>query len=51
MMIFAKRLTETLLLEKPENLETIPSNMASQRKFFINSGVLYIIKKVIKCKL
>ena len=50
MMIFAKILTETLLLKKPENLETIPSNMASERKFFINSGVLYIFEKVIKCK-
>ena len=51
MMIISKTLTETFSLEKPENPETIPSNMVSQYKILSYSLLINIILKVIKCRL
>ena len=48
MKFFSKTLTETILLEKPKNPETIPSNMVCQWKILNDSGLLYIIRKVNK---
>ena len=50
-MIFSKTLTETLPLKNLKNFKTIPSNMVCQGKHFSNCGVLYTIRKVIKCRL
>ena len=48
--MFLKTFTETLPLKKPTNPETIPSNMVCDWKILSNSRVLYIIRKVIKCR-
>ena len=50
-MIFSKTLTETLPLKTPKNLETICLNMVCHLKYLSNSGLFYIFRKVIKCRL
>ena len=47
-MMFWKTLTETTLLKKPENEETILSNLVCQWKVFNNDDILYIVEKVLK---
>ena len=47
-MIFSKTTGEIIPSRKPKNLETIPSKSVCQRKISKNSGVLYIVKNVIK---
>ena len=48
---FSKASIETLSLKKTKNPETIPQNMVCHWKVFSNSGLLCIIRKVIKCRL
>ena len=38
-------------IHKPQEPETIPSNLVCQWKTLNNSGVLYIIRQVIKCRI
>ena len=44
-------MTQTLLLKKPKNPKTIPSNMVCQWKDFNNDNLWYIVWKVLKHKI
>ena len=47
-MIFPRSLTETIPLKNPKNPEINPKTWYVNEKNLNNSGVLYIIRKVLK---
>ena len=50
-MIVLRSLTETILLKNPNNPKINPQTWFVSKKILRNSGLFYIVEKIINCEL